>query len=98
MIARFTGAGLGLLAFTITVTAGVVVGNPIATTLSRSILALFVFCLVGLALGAAAQVVIADHVERRESQIRENYARKTADADPQNSQDGETENTDGPAV
>lgn len=96
MIARFTGAGLGLLAFTITVTAGILVGNPIITTLSRSIFALFVFCLLGLVLGAAAQVVVSDFVAGRELHIREKYSRKSADADQQNDRDGEIDNLDAP--
>jgi hypothetical protein len=89
MLARFTGAALGLLAFTITVTAGFFTGNPITTTLSRSILALFSFCFLGLVLGAAAQAVVTDYVARRESKIREKYPRVSASGDRESSQDGE---------
>lgn len=67
MVARFTGATLGLFAFTITITAGLLAQNPVAVTLSRSLLALFVFCVVGLLLGSAAQKVIAEHERQRES-------------------------------
>ena len=51
MVARFAGASLGLLAFATTAVAGLYVGNPPTVTLSRSILALFAFCLIGLLLG-----------------------------------------------
>ncbi len=73
MVARFAGAGLGLFAFAVTVIAGLVAHNPVATTLSRSILALFVFCAIGLVLGAVAQMVIDEHEKKRESEIHERY-------------------------
>lgn len=90
MVARFTGAGLGLLAFCITAVAGLLVQNPVTVTLSRSILALFLFCLIGFAVGAAAQVVIRDHERRRESETRRQYAEDL------NSSDGPT--PEAPAV
>jgi len=73
MVARLTGAALGLLAFTVTVISGMVVENPVTVTLSRSILALFIFCLLGMALGAAAQAVVAEHESRRVEEIKERY-------------------------
>ena len=81
MIARFAGAMLGLLAFTITAAAGLYVQNPVAVTLSRSILALFIFCVIGLVLGSAAQIVVAEHEKKRESQIEERYRQEPADAE-----------------
>lgn len=69
MIARFVGAGLGLLAFCVTVFAGVYVQNPVSTTLSRGIFALFIFFLLGLALGTAAEVVVNEHEHSREAEI-----------------------------
>ena len=81
MIARFAGAVLGLLAFTITAAAGLYVQNPLAVTLSRSILALFIFCVMGLLLGGAAQIVVAEHEKKRESQIRERYRQEPAEAE-----------------
>ena len=74
MVARYAGAGLGLLAFTITVIAGLLVQNPLTVTLSRSILALFTFCIIGLVLGTAAQMVVAEHEKQRESEIRKRYS------------------------
>ncbi len=73
MVARFAGASLGLLAFTITVTAGLLVQNPVHVTLSRSIFALLVFCLIGLVLGTVAQLVVAEFERGREAEIRKRY-------------------------
>ena len=73
MVARLTGAALGLLAFTVTVISGMIVENPVTVTLSRSILALFIFCLLGMALGAAAQAVVAEHESQRVEEIKQRY-------------------------
>lgn len=73
MVARFAGAILGLLAFTISIAAGMLAHNPAEVTLSRSILALFVFCLIGLVLGTVAQAVIAEYERDCESRIRKRY-------------------------
>ncbi|HNQ22309.1 MAG TPA: hypothetical protein PKK06_04375 [Phycisphaerae bacterium] len=73
MVARFAAATLGLLAFTLTVIAGLVVGNPVTVTLSRSILALFLFSLLGLALGAVSQMIIAEHEAKRVAEIQARY-------------------------
>ncbi len=84
MIARCVGAGLGLLAFCITILAGVYAQNPVTTTLSRSIFALFIFFLLGLALGTAAEVVVNEHEHSREAEILKRYREepKQADEDP----------------
>ena len=73
MVARILGASLGLLAFTITIIAGLYVQNPVTITLSRGILALFVFCVIGLVLGGAAQLVVNEHERQRAEEIREQY-------------------------
>ena len=73
MIARFVGAGLGLLAFCITILSGVYAQNPVTTTLSRSIFALFIFFLLGLALGTAVEVVVNEHERSREAEILKRY-------------------------
>jgi hypothetical protein len=74
MVARFAGAGLGLFAFSVTVVAGLLVQNPVTVTLSRSILALFTFCIIGFILGTAAQLVVAEHARKRESEIKQRYS------------------------
>jgi len=61
MVARFTGASLGLFAFSITLIAGLVVQNPFTVTLSRGLIALFTFCLLGLVIGTAADKVLSEH-------------------------------------
>ncbi len=73
MVSRFSGATLGLLAFAVTATAGVVTQTPVAVTLSRSIFALFLFYVLGLLLGGAAQWVIAEHETEQEVRIRERF-------------------------
>lgn len=73
MVARFAGASLGLLAFTVAVVCGLIVRNPVTVTLSRGILALFVFCLIGMVLGAIAQMVITEHEKRTLSRLDEQY-------------------------
>lgn len=79
MVARYAGASLGLLAFAVTVSAGLFAQNSVEVTLSRSILSLFVFFGIGTVLGMAAQRVITEHEDVRESAIRERYREKKAD-------------------
>lgn len=81
MVARFTGAGLGLLAFAVTMTAGLFAQVPVEVTLSRSILALFFFCIGGLLLGGAAQRVVDEYQKERESQIRKRFHEEGAATD-----------------
>lgn len=91
MIARFAGAVLGLLAFTITVFAGLYVHNPVSVTLSRSILALITFCVIGLVLGGAAQLVVAEHENERESEIRERFREEPSGAEEAGQENKSTE-------
>ena len=79
MIARFAGAGLGFLAFTITAFAGLFAQNPVTVTLSRSILALAVFSLIGFVVGAAAELVVGEYESNRESEIRERFHGESAE-------------------
>lgn len=69
MVARYAAASLGLAAFTVVLVAGLLTQNPVTTTLSRGILALFLFCFIGLILGGAAQLIIAEHQRAREAEI-----------------------------
>lgn len=73
MVARYAGASLGLFAFAVAVGAGLLVRNPIDVTLSRGILALFIFCLIGMVLGEVARAVVAEHEKKREAKIRDRY-------------------------
>jgi hypothetical protein len=67
MVSRYTGACLGLLAFAITIVAGLAVHNPPMVTLSRAVWALVIFCPLGLLVGACAQSVITEHYRQREA-------------------------------
>ena len=65
MIARFTGGIMGLLGFGVATVAGIVAGNPFDVVLVRALWSLVVFCVLGLAVGAAAQAVINEYVHKR---------------------------------
>lgn len=73
MVPRLAGASLGLLAFAISILAGLFAGNPAPAVLSRAILSLFAFFVVGLVLGAAAQRVLMDRYQRREQELVRQY-------------------------
>lgn len=73
MVARYAGASLGLLAIIIVVTAGLIARNPVTVTLSHNIFALFLFWLIGLVLGHSAQVLVAEHEYKRETEIRKRH-------------------------
>ena len=94
MAARYAGASLGLLAFTIVVTAGLIAQNPVTVTLSRSIFALFLFCLIGLVLGRVAQMVVAEHQRKWETEIRKRYHDASA-APAQRSENRSTDDAGG---
>ena len=70
MIARFSGATLGLLAFSVAVFGGLWVGNPATEILSRAIWSLVSFCALGLVLGAAAQAVVNEYARKRFDSVR----------------------------
>lgn len=61
MVARYTGATLSLFAFGLAAIAGLIAGNPPEVVLSRALWALAVFCVLGLAVGAAAQMVLGEY-------------------------------------
>lgn len=89
MVARYTGASLGLLAFAVSIAGGLLAQNPVTVTLSRGILALFLFFFLGIALGTAAQYVLSEYEGQRMSQLggpnREKVDAGAIDAPPQES-------------
>ena len=92
MVARFAGAGLGLFAFAVTMLAGLFIHNPVDVILSRSIFALFVFCIIGLLLGSAAQKVVGEHEKKRVSELKERFRPSpTVTEDGSGEDDGEIE-------
>lgn len=61
MIARYTGAMMGLAAFAVATLAGLAASNPASLVMSRALWALVLFCGIGLSVGWAAQMVIDDY-------------------------------------
>ena len=70
MIVKFSGAILGLLAFSVAVVGGLWVGNPATVVLSRAIWSLVVFCALGLVVGFAAHAVVEEYAHRRFDAVR----------------------------
>ncbi len=91
MVPRFTGASLGLLAFATTMVAGLYVGNPPMVTLSRSILALFAFCVIGLLLGRAAQAVVSEYERSRRDEFERRSRADSAGVSPDPAREGRVE-------
>jgi len=73
MVARLAGASLGLLAFSVTIAAGLYANNPPMVTLSRSIFALITFCILGFFFGLAAQSVIAEYQRSQRAKIERTF-------------------------
>ncbi len=69
MIARFSGAVLGLLAFGVATVAGLIAGNSPVTVLSRALWALVLFCVIGLVVGTAAQTVVNEYITRKSEEV-----------------------------
>jgi len=69
MAPRAVGAALGLLAFSTTIVSGLWVRNPVTVTLSRALWAMLVFCLIGLVLGWAGELVVREHIREREKAV-----------------------------
>lgn len=66
---RLTGACAGLLAFSVAVIRGLSVDNSIEIILQRAIVALIVFCGIGLTLGWMARHIIVEYAMDREKEI-----------------------------
>ncbi len=66
---RFCGAAFGFLAFSITITLGLLCGNPVEVTLQRAIRALLVFCALGLLLGWIGYRIVDEHALRRKAEL-----------------------------
>lgn len=68
-MARLTGACAGMLAFSIAIFRGLSVGNSVEIILQRAIIALIVFCLIGLILGGMAKRIIVEYALDKEKEI-----------------------------
>jgi hypothetical protein len=89
MISRYTGAILGLLAFSASIIAGLVARNPASVILSRAVFALVLFCIIGLVVGGAAQFVIDDYARRRYKELLP----EPSDEDAAPTEEGESTNS-----
>jgi len=81
MMARRAGAMLGLLAFSVTVSGGLIAGNPVMHTLQRGLVALFLFSVLGFALGWAAHLVIREYERSREAEFEKRHQSSSGDTD-----------------
>lgn len=68
-------AQLALFAFAVTILAGIVSGNPSATILSRSLVAMVAALMMGQLVGAISKAVLRDHLIRRKHEIDLAHAR-----------------------
>jgi ACR3 family arsenite efflux pump ArsB len=66
---RLTGACAGMLAFSVAIIRGLSVGNSAEIILQRAIVALIVFCGIGLILGWMARHIIVEYALNREKEI-----------------------------
>jgi fructose-specific phosphotransferase system IIC component len=67
------GAQVGLLAFALAIAAGLLVGNPTATVLSRALLALVGGFLAGQAGAWLAKIVLREHLQQRKRRIDDEH-------------------------
>ncbi len=81
MVARFSAASLGLLAFTVTLVSGVIVQNPFTVTLSRGIYAMFAFCILGALVGHAAQAVVMEREKLGTKEVDQRYKKEIPQAE-----------------
>ncbi len=66
-MARFVASSLAFFAFALSIIGGVIAGNPASEVLSRAIFALFLFFLLGLMLGGAAQLVVSEYARQQDA-------------------------------
>ena len=77
---RRLAASLSLLVFAICLIAGMQASNPLATVLSRALVAMAGTMVISLAVGAMAQRMIDENLVKKEQEIRERVASEAAEA------------------
>lgn len=77
MLRRTMGV-MGLLAFAITVLGGLSGGNSVEFILPRALWAMGIFCLLGLIVGWAAEMIVQDHQAKLSAEV---FGPKEGDAD-----------------
>ena len=89
---RRLAASLSLLVFAICLIAGMQASNPLATVLSRALVAMACTMVLSLVIGAMAQRMVEENMQKREQELRERLAAEATDsasdaglAGPQNS-------------
>ncbi|MDX2148776.1 MAG: hypothetical protein SFZ23_14780 [Planctomycetota bacterium] len=65
-VSKVVGVGLGLAGFAIASISGIAVQNSAEDTLLRAVLAMFACHLLGLAIGAASEHVLREHLDAHE--------------------------------
>ncbi len=81
MVARYTGATLSLFAFGLAAVAGLIAGNPPEIVLSRALWALVVFCVLGLVVGSAAQMVLGEYAIEKKASSMPSESDEVAESD-----------------
>jgi len=81
MLRRTMGV-MGLLAFVITVFGGLIGGNRVEFILPRALWAMAIFCLLGLIVGWAAEIIVQEHQAKQYAEV---FGPKEGGADEQES-------------
>lgn len=81
-MARRLAASLSLLVFATCLVAGLQADNPLATVLSRALLAMAGTLVIALIVGTMAQRMIDENVQRKEQELREAAAAGATEAPP----------------
>ncbi len=81
---RICGAGIGFLAFSLSLIIGLVVGNSFTTVVLRAVVVLFLGYILGCTLFWVGQKVIIEHLEAQleEAQQKEQDDNNQGDIDP----------------
>jgi len=89
---RLTGACAGLLAFSVAIFRGLSVGNTVEVILWRAIVALIVFCFMGLILGWMGKRIIVEYALNREKEMMARF-QGTEEATEQDESDESTDDS-----
>ncbi len=81
---RLCGASLALFAFALTVILGLATGNSAEAILQRGLLALFIFCALGMLVGWIGTRVLDEHALHRQEELLSAIQAKTQNAGSEN--------------
>ena len=74
MTTKICGAGLGFLAFAVSLVIGLWTENPFITIVSRSLIVMGLFYILGCCLAGIGQKVINENVENEKQRIQQEIA------------------------